>query len=1223
MVGDDHIRDTYVDLVGSHARNQFVTIVQLRDGQHPGGELGTERLADEEAGDLLAIGEAIGDVAVALDPGRFDDLAHLGTDFLFPRFGVPLGGKGAVAFGALGLQLTGVDLGFIGKDGRLALALLGLLTHDLGDLVLLDQTGLEQLFLQWITHIGAFIRVARLPILAPKAWLHRVTCLGLMTSPEVIRMSPRRTRRATSLTLALLGLLAAPAFAADGLPPRSEWKASSSSQQVPALAPAHAIDADEATRWGGSFSPGQWFQVDLGKIARIGGVRIHWDSGFAASYSIQVSTDGKAFRPVYSVTDSPGGTEYLVFPAAEARYVRLAAPTRTADWGVSVFEFEPFAAADVARLSGLDGTADGASLWSDGPTRALIGKGPRGKRQLDITLPRPVRSAGLEIMWAGPRDGALLEGREIGGGWTTIDSDPGGAGDSSYLAALGARDFQALRLVVGLKDGAPPLIKRLRLLGPPRVMTPMKRYQIVATRANAALFPSSLHMQQVYWTAVGVPAGLQKAIFDEYGTIEPYKGGPQVQAIWRDASGQTAVSDGSERRHALRDGWKPMPSVAWTAQPGLSVTSEAFALQEGPQPVVMLRHRLVKRSGATVDGTLSLVVRPIQVNPPWQNGGASPIHGIAVVGEASSTSVRVDGRTLLASLTPVDASGAAPFGAHGETEITGTVAAGKVPSAREAHDDDGLAAAVLDYRVHLTPGEQRDVVLAFPLGDVATDADGHLAEPPAIDRAVLKADAFDTLSARVSEEWQKRLGGVGISLPDPSLVDILRSQAAYMLVNQTGHAMQAGPRNYNRSFIRDGAATASILLRMGEARTARDYLDWYAAHAVHENGLVSPILNADGSVNRGFGSDIEYDSQGEFINLVADVARLGGGAASVRNYQPKVRAAMRFMQELRERTMVPGYLGDRPAPERFHGIIAPSISHEGYSSPTHSYWDDYWALKGWHDGAWLAEQWGDKELAAYAHAQYAALRESLRKSIEATMSWKGIDTIPAAADLGDGDPTGVSIALDPAGQMDVLPAAALRRTFDHYLADVRKREAPGELFAYTPYELRNVLTYVYLDRPNDAAELLADVVRDRRPPAWNMWAEVVHSRLRHPGYLGDMPHTWIGSEYARTIFGMLMREADDGLYLLPGTPQAWVAGEGLSVAKLPVAYGSLTMTARREDRRLTVTLGEGIEPGTAMRVYWPDRVKPAKVTIDGKAAADWDADGVKLVRPFHTLVAEY
>ena len=72
-------------------------------------------------------------------------------------------------------------------------------------------------------------------------------------------------------------------------------------------------------------------------------------------------------------------------------------------------------------------------------------------------------------------------------------------------------------------------------------MTPMKRYQVAAARAERALFPASLHMQQMYWTVVGVPAGRQKSIFDEFGNIEAYKGAPLVQPLWRDASGRATV----------------------------------------------------------------------------------------------------------------------------------------------------------------------------------------------------------------------------------------------------------------------------------------------------------------------------------------------------------------------------------------------------------------------------------------------------------------------------------------------------------------------------------------------------------------------------------------------------------------------------------------------------------------------------------------------------------
>ncbi len=172
-------------------------------------------------------------------------------------------------------------------------------------------------------------------------------------------------RLTPSLLLLAAALASPPLLAADALPPRSQWQASASSRQVAALAPQHAIDGDETTRWGGAFSPGHWFQLDLGRPAEIGGVRLHWDSGFAVGYRIQASRDGKTWDDVYTSTDSRGATDYLFFPARQARYLRLASPERTADWGVSVLEFEPLAAATAAaRLVGLPN--DAARVWQGG-----------------------------------------------------------------------------------------------------------------------------------------------------------------------------------------------------------------------------------------------------------------------------------------------------------------------------------------------------------------------------------------------------------------------------------------------------------------------------------------------------------------------------------------------------------------------------------------------------------------------------------------------------------------------------------------------------------------------------------------------------------------------------------------------------------------------------------------------------------------------------------------
>lgn len=119
------------------------------------------------------------------------------------------------------------------------------------------------------------------------------------------------------------------------------------------MAAAFAIDGDDATRWGGAFSPGHWLQVDLGRVATVAGALIHWDSGFAAAYLIQGSRDGHDWFTAFETSDAKGGIDYVFFPAAQARYLRLASVPRTADWGVSVFEFEPLSARDVPRISGL------------------------------------------------------------------------------------------------------------------------------------------------------------------------------------------------------------------------------------------------------------------------------------------------------------------------------------------------------------------------------------------------------------------------------------------------------------------------------------------------------------------------------------------------------------------------------------------------------------------------------------------------------------------------------------------------------------------------------------------------------------------------------------------------------------------------------------------------------------------------------------------------------
>src|SRR5690606_10422539 len=98
----------------------------------------------------------------------------------------------------------------------------------------------------------------------------------------------------------------------------------------------------------------------------------------------------------------------------------------------------------------------------------------------------------------------------------------------------------------------------------------------------------------------------------------------------------------------------------------------------------------------------------------------------------------------------------------------------------------------------------------------------------------------------------------------------------------------------------------------------------------------------------------------------------------------------------------------------FYGLMPASISHEGYSAkPMHSYWDDFWALRGYKDAVEIATVLGKEGQARRMAASRDQFRGDLYASIHAATRAHGIDFIPGAAELGDFDATSTTIALAP------------------------------------------------------------------------------------------------------------------------------------------------------------------------------------------------------------------
>jgi hypothetical protein len=198
--------------------------------------------------------------------------------------------------------------------------------------------------------------------------------------------------------------------------------------------------------------------------------------------------------------------------------------------------------------------------------------------------------------------------------------------------------------------------------------------------------------------------------------------------------------------------------------------------------------------------------------------------------------------------------------------------------------------------------------------------------------------------------------------------------------------------------------------------------------------------------------------------------------------------------------------------------------------------------------------------------------------------------------------------VSPGGEAGRLPGPLLMRTFDKYFQSARDRSLGYKPWdAYTPYELRNVGVFVQLGQRTKAHDLLDFFFKDQRPAAWHQWAEVVYRDPKTPKFIGDMPHTWVGSDYVRSFLDMLAfeRESDSSLVIGAGVRDDWVKQDpGVRVANLSTQYGPLNYDMRASGNVVTVNLRAGIRMPPGGIVVWSPLEQPIlSAWVDGVPSA--------------------
>jgi hypothetical protein len=768
---------------------------------------------------------------------------------------------------------------------------------------------------------------------------------------------------------------------------------------------------------------------------------------------------------------------------------------------------------------------------------------------------------GLIVEWlsTAPASGFHVHGSANGRRWTSLYATPESGGRRSYVY-LPDTKLRFMRLQ--MREPVEGAVLRPQSFEFSRTIDAF--WHNIAKYEPRGWHPRWLHREQRYWTPSGTANGAQCALMNEEGMVEVAPGSFSLEPMIRVAGRLFTWADVATRPQ-LAQGYLPVPSVTWeTEEWRLHLKAETTT-----SGAVRVRYGFENLTPEAMKAELFVLVRPFQVTPPWQSfgklGGVSRIHELAW-----QTGALHVNSTL--RIVPSSAPVALVATSFAEGCIAGQLDARRALEAARVTDPFGFAQAALCFELAPKARESRDAVLACISNSATTPAD----------EAAFNWDAELPLTQLAASSW-------GMDAIYAAL-----TATAHVLVTRVGSALQPGPRRYTRSWVRDATIMSAALLRMGHVNEVRDFIRWYVPYQ-RADGFVPCCVDASGADWL-----VEHDSHGELLALVADYFRFSADRELVEQLWEHIERTVGCIESLLEAD----------------GLLPISVSHEGYlAQPVHSYWDDFWALRGLREAANLAQVFGRVSLSERWRALAQRFAATLFASIENTRKERNLNYIPGSIEWADFDPTSTANAIALLDMLEELDRSAVEATFDRYLYDWRRKRT-GELpwQNYTPYEIRIIGAFVRLGRRDAALELLRFFLADRRPPAWNQWPEIAWRDARAPAHLGDLPHTWIAAEYVLAVRSLFAYErADDpALVLAAGLSGDWLAGPGVRVNLMPTLYGNLSFSLRRVNAHtLRFEIAGGL---TAKLVLRPPLAAALRsVTINGVSCTNFEQDSVTLV----------
>ncbi|HPN38330.1 MAG TPA: discoidin domain-containing protein [Melioribacteraceae bacterium] len=737
-----------------------------------------------------------------------------------------------------------------------------------------------------------------------------------------------------------------------------------------------------------------------------------------------------------------------------------------------------------------------------------------------------------------------------------------------------------------------------------------RMFEKISLNYPRGYYPKYFSPEKSYFTVSGVPNDTKEALINEEGQVEVDKQSFSIAPMLY-INNKLITWNDVKLSQELESDYLPIPIVTWKSDDFL-LQIKLFSSGADEKSNLNIKYTLFNNSNKNLEGKLFLTFIPFQVNPSYQflntTGGVSKIESISL----ENNIIKIDNKTIYVYPNNFN------FGVTNFDNgfIAEYLAKGELPNSKTITDKQKLASAALSFDVSIPQNKDTVIYVTVP----------YHANPTIFAGDTNYNIFYSNLFNQVKMGWERLLNFTTFKLPESGdkLINTLRSTIAYILINKDKHGFQPGSRSYERSWIRDGSMTSSTMLKFGLTDEVKDFITWYAKYQF-PNGKVPCVVDY-----RGADPVPENDSHGQFIFAAYQYFLFTKDTLFLKNIYPQIVKTVDYIQLLVNERSTKEYKTN-PELKPFYGLVPESISHEGYSDkPMHSYWDNFFTIKGLKDAVEIAKILNNNNDIKRFTKLRDSFKENLYNSIKLSTTLHKINYLPGCVEKGDFDATSTTVALYPCNERPYLPKELLFNTFDKYFEFFKDRRdnTKYDWQNYTPYELRNAGAFLYLDQPERTHDLLDYFFKDQRPNGWNHWAEVVWKDPKLPRFIGDMPHTWVGSDYltvARSMF-VYENESANSLVIGAGLYKDWLNNpSGISINNLKTYYGNLSYSIKKHNNTYGINLEGNIKVPTGGIVIKNllKGIKPKSVTINNKSIKTFNEEDIIINTFPATLLVEY